>query len=190
MENISNINHTTKKRTYIDAFGYIHMDKKLCKPKLKKSNNINLFNIKEKTRYLTINNNLKELYPLDLFYTNLFAKIFASYDYSYQKYLEAKKNKEDNKNKSNINKKNKKSINKDKKEEKNKEKNKKNINDKNNNNDDNPNNNICDTNENNLYNTYINEIFYPLVKNFKNINPKNVNIVEIEQDGNCLFRSI
>ena len=190
MENISNINQTTKKRTYIDAFGFTSMDTKLFKPKFKESNNINLFCLIEKTKDLTINNNIKEQYPLDLFYTNLFAKIFASFDYSYQKYLEAKKNKQNNKNKRNIDNKKNKSNNQDNKKEKDEEKTNKNNNDKSNNNNDNPNNNICDTNKNNLYTTYINEIFYPLVKNFKNINPKNVNIIEIEGDGNCLFRSI
>ena len=190
MENISNINQTTKKRTYIDSFGFSPMDTKLFKPKFKESNNINLFCLIEKTKDLTINNNIKEQYSLDLFYTNLFAKIFASFDYSYQKYLEAKKNKQNNKNKRNIDNKKNKSNNQDNKKEKDEEKTNKNNNDKSNNNNDNPNNNICDTNKNNLYTTYINEIFYPLVKNFKNINPKNVNIIEIEGDGNCLFRSI
>ena len=179
MENISNYNHTTKKRTYIEAFGFIPFDKNIFKPKLKESNNINLFSILDKKRDLTINNDLKELYPFDLFYTNLFAKIFTSFDYSYQKYLEAKKNKHDNKNKSNFDNKNNKSNNQDNKKEKEEQKDNKNINDKSNNNDGNPNNNICNTNENNLYTTYINVIFYPLVKNFKNLNPKNVNIIEI-----------
>ena len=118
MENISNYNHTTKKRIYIEAFGFIPFDKNIFKPKLKESNNINLFSILDKKRDLTINNDLKELYPFDLFYTNLFAKIFTSFDYSYQKYLEAKKNKHDNKNKSNIDNKNNKSNNQDNKKKK------------------------------------------------------------------------
>ena len=63
MENISNYNHTTKKRTYIEAFGFIPFDKNIFKPKLKESNNINLFSILDKKRDLTINNDLKELYP-------------------------------------------------------------------------------------------------------------------------------
>ena len=41
----------------------IPFDKNIFKPKLKESNNINLFSILDKKRDLTINNDLKELYP-------------------------------------------------------------------------------------------------------------------------------
>ena len=39
--------------------------------------------------------NLRKQYSLDLFHTNLFVKIFTSFNYSYQKYLKAKKNNND-----------------------------------------------------------------------------------------------
>lgn len=42
----------------------------------------------------------------------------------------------------------------------------------------------------NISNTFINEQFYPIVRNYKNINPNNIEIKEIIEDGNCLFRAI
>ena len=42
----------------------------------------------------------------------------------------------------------------------------------------------------NISNTFINEQFYPIVRNYKNINPNNIEIKEIIGDGNCLFRAI
>lgn len=38
--------------------------------------------------------------------------------------------------------------------------------------------------------SYINSEFYPLVRNFKNINPNNLEIINIIEDGNYMFRSI
>ena len=37
---------------------------------------------------------------------------------------------------------------------------------------------------------YINQKLYPLVRAHLNINPNNINIIDVNGDGNCLFRSI
>ena len=42
----------------------------------------------------------------------------------------------------------------------------------------------------NISNNFINEQLYPIVRNYKNINPNNIEIKQIIGDGNCLFRSI
>ena len=42
----------------------------------------------------------------------------------------------------------------------------------------------------NISNNFINEQLYPIVRNYKNINPKNLEIKEIIGDENCLFRAI
>ena len=60
----------------------------------------------------------------------------------------------------------------------------------NNKNNNNPNNNGNNLNIIPIQNYYINQELYPLIRNFKNINPDNLNIINITGDGNCLFRSL
>lgn len=64
-----------------------------------------------------------------------------------------------------------------------------NGNDNNNENKEN-NNNVNNNKYNNNFRKYINEEIYPIVRNHLNINPSNINLVDVIGDGNCLFSSI
>jgi hypothetical protein len=56
--------------------------------------------------------------------------------------------------------------------------------------DNNDSNNNIFTNKINILKEFINEQIYPIVLNFKNINPIKIEIKEIIGEGFCLFRAI
>ena len=134
---------------------------------------------------------------MELIWSYNLAKILNKLNFHYEKYIISikapKNNKNNNKNNYSKNEKNNNNINGsgNKKELNN------NLNNENNNNKDedefNNNNNSNPLNENiesENFIHYIHEEFYPIVKNFKNIVPKNINLIIINGYGNCLDHAI
>ena len=57
-------------------------------------------------------------------------------------------------------------------------------------NNNNPNNNKLQKQHQINIPNYINSEFYPIVRNYKNIDPKNLNLINLHGDGNCLYLAI
>ena len=192
-----------KKRTYLESIGNDKYLKEILKnemiklSKLTSKMNLTYKPLKEETSNY---NHIKSFDQNILTFNNdfpiyLFAKIFCKYNLCYEKYLmhhkivPAKKEKNNNSNKVSVNSKNNNIDNNN-----NNINNINNINNFINNNSDNTNKNNNPHNINNEKNSYsgnkfVNSEFYPIVKNHKDINPKNIVIKDVIGDGNCLMRA-
>jgi len=134
-------------------------------------------------------NKIKEIYKNEYLLTLILAKILTKLNYCYERYITFHKDKNDKKKQKYED--NTKYVKSDKLEIE-KIKNIFQIH----NNSDNNNEDKAPTNNNNSHipslnsKSYINSELYPLVRNFNNINPNNLEIINIIGDGNCMFRAI
>ena len=190
---MQNNNRNIKKRTYSEAFGTTNNAP--YKLKYFNTNIKDLYDLYFKFENIKlVYINIQEEYKYENLLTHLFAKILTKLNLHYEKFLIYTYSKHSHKN----NKKDKYIKNKDKNNNilnENKTDfscvdNNKDKNNKDNNNNDYPNNNENNLNIIPIQNYFINQELYPLIRNFKNINPDNLNIINITGDGNCLFRSL
>ncbi len=187
-----------KKRTFKKAFGEfkehininnnIELDntKKKCVSKQDKFDFIKLF------KELKIEDIKKNQFKWEDFLIYLNAKIFTKSNYYYIRYLENVEYKKGNKSKQH-NKEQKKVKNKNEKKfilDDNSDHNSSEENKDNNNNNNNDPENVKISETSIILSNYINEPLYPIVRNFKDINPINIEIKDVGRDGNCMFRAL
>ena len=179
-----------KKRNYLTAFGNTYGLPNIIKKTLKKDNNVELIINKIKSVHISEEEvKITKIYNFEYLIKLLYAKIFTKYNLYYERYL-ANINPTNQKN--NNTKSHSSSLNNITNPDINNNNNNyiKKLNSNNNNNSNSPNNHII-LNTENKYNEkyYINSELYPIFRNYKNINPKNIVSYNTIGDGNCLFRA-
>ena len=181
----TNITTYKKKRKYceIENIDNCRNLSKIFKPIFKYNNEYTSINYN--ISLIKIKSELENF--IDYIGINLVSKILTKYNICYEKYITYAPGKKTHKKYSNNNndEQKKELINNVLKTQINSR-----IQNKNNNNNEPEENKNNDINKNNYKQKYINEELYPTVRNFENIKPSDIIIINIIGDGNCLFRAI